>query len=117
MLYPQMNLARFTGNMADPEEKAVAKTIVVFPTAIADPKRFPHNLCLLPYHSGAVVKVRRHKICCTSSFAKIVKCLNNVILCPAAAGKKKILNVGRSGGSAGLEDYQYDDAADDDDFM
>lgn len=36
----------------------------------------------------------------------------------AAAGKKKILNVGRSGGSAGLEDYQYDDTVgDDDDFM
>jgi len=33
-------------------------------------------------------------------------------------GKKKILNVGRGGGSAGLEDYQYDVGGDDDDdFM
>ena len=36
----------------------------------------------------------------------------------AAAGKKKTLNVGRGGGSAGLEDYQYDAIDDDgDDFM
>ncbi len=35
----------------------------------------------------------------------------------AAAGKKKTLNVGRSGGSAGLEDYQYDDPLDDEGFM
>ena len=35
----------------------------------------------------------------------------------AAAGKKKTLNVGRSGGSAGLEDYQFDDLLDDDGFM
>ena len=40
----------------------------------------------------------------------------------AAAGKKSqkkaALNVGRSGGSAGLDDYQYDDAGDDDfEFM
>lgn len=35
----------------------------------------------------------------------------------AAAGKKKTLNVGRSGGSAGLDDYKFDDALDDDDFM
>jgi translation initiation factor 3 subunit J len=35
-----------------------------------------------------------------------------------AVGKKKILNVGRGGGSAGLEDYQYDIGGDDDeDFM
>jgi hypothetical protein len=34
------------------------------------------------------------------------------------AGKKKTLNVGRSGGSAGLEDYAFDDALDEDDsFM
>jgi hypothetical protein len=37
----------------------------------------------------------------------------------AAAGKKKTLNVGRSGGSAGLDDYQFDEALDgeDADFM
>ena len=36
----------------------------------------------------------------------------------AAAGKKKRINVGRSGGSAGLDDYKFDDALDvDDDFM
>jgi hypothetical protein len=36
----------------------------------------------------------------------------------AGAGKKKILNVGKSGGSAGLEDFTYDNALDDDyDFM
>lgn len=36
----------------------------------------------------------------------------------AVAGKKKALNVGRSGGSAGLEDYQFDDTIDgEDDFM
>lgn len=35
----------------------------------------------------------------------------------AAAGKKKVLNVGRSGGSAGLDDYKFDDPLDDDDFM
>lgn len=35
-----------------------------------------------------------------------------------AAGKKKTLNVGRSGGSAGLDDYKFDNALDvDDDFM
>jgi translation initiation factor 3 subunit J len=35
-----------------------------------------------------------------------------------AASKKVTLNVGRGGGSAGLEDYIYDDALDDDgDFM
>lgn len=33
------------------------------------------------------------------------------------AGKKKTLNVGRSGGSAGLDDYKFDDPLDDDDFM
>ena len=33
----------------------------------------------------------------------------------AAAGKKKTLNVGRSGGSAGLDDYQFDEALDGDD--
>jgi hypothetical protein len=33
------------------------------------------------------------------------------------AGKKKALNVGRSGGSAGLDDYRYDDPLDEDDFM
>ena len=36
----------------------------------------------------------------------------------AGAGKKKTLNAGRSGGSAGLEDYHFDTALDDDtDFM
>ena len=36
----------------------------------------------------------------------------------AAAGKKKTLNVGRGGGSAGLDDYKYEDVNDDeDDFM
>lgn len=36
----------------------------------------------------------------------------------AVAGKKKNLNAGRSGGTAGLDDYQYDQALDDeDDFM
>ena len=39
------------------------------------------------------------------------------MMCCAAAGKKKTLNVGRSGGSAGLDDYNFDDALDDDDFM
>jgi len=33
----------------------------------------------------------------------------------AAAGKKKTLNVGRSGGSAGLDDYQFDEALDGED--
>ena len=38
--------------------------------------------------------------------------------CFAAAGKKKNVNVGRGGGSAGLDDYQYGDLDDDgDDFM
>ncbi|KAK9831396.1 hypothetical protein WJX81_000730 [Elliptochloris bilobata] len=32
-----------------------------------------------------------------------------------ASGKKKVLNVGRSGGSAGLDDYQYDEALDGED--
>jgi hypothetical protein len=41
-----------------------------------------------------------------------------LLLVCVAAGKKKVLNVGRSGGSAGLDDYQYDDPLDDDvDFM
>jgi hypothetical protein len=40
------------------------------------------------------------------------------VFCDAVAGKKKALNVGRSGGSAGLEDYSFDDPLDDDyDFM
>ena len=35
-----------------------------------------------------------------------------------AAGKKKNVNVGSKGGTAGLDDYQYDAPADDDfDFM
>jgi translation initiation factor 3 subunit J len=34
------------------------------------------------------------------------------------AAKKKTLNVGRSGGAAGLDDFVYDDPLDDDvDFM
>ena len=33
----------------------------------------------------------------------------------AAAGREKTLNVGRSGGSAGLDDYQFDEALDGDD--
>ena len=33
--------------------------------------------------------------------------------CFAAAGKKKNVNVGRGGGSAGLDDYQYGDLDDD----
>jgi hypothetical protein len=39
------------------------------------------------------------------------------MMCCTGAGKKKTLNVGRSGGSAGLDDYKFDDALDDDDFM
>lgn len=35
--------------------------------------------------------------------------------CTHTDAKKKQINVGRSGGSAGLDDYQYD-AADDDDY-
>ena len=36
----------------------------------------------------------------------------------AGAGKKKNVNVGSKGGSAGLDDYKYDDVLDDDgDFM
>ena len=34
----------------------------------------------------------------------------------AASGKKKVLNVGRSGGSAGLDDFSYDTALDTDDI-
>ena len=34
----------------------------------------------------------------------------------AASGKKKTLNVGRSGGSAGLDDFSYDTALDTDDI-
>lgn len=38
--------------------------------------------------------------------------------CNRAAGKKKNVNVGNKGGTAGLEDYQYDAPLDDDfDFM
>lgn len=38
--------------------------------------------------------------------------------CYAAAGKKKNVNVGNKGGTAGLDDYQYDAPMDDDyDFM
>ncbi len=48
--------------------------------------------------------------------AFVLRELTAVVLC-AAAGKKKTLNVGRSGGSAGLDDYKFDDALDDDDFM
>lgn len=39
-------------------------------------------------------------------------------LCDTAAGKKKNVNVGSKGGSAGLDDYKYDTPLDDaDDFM
>ena len=38
--------------------------------------------------------------------------------CYHAAGKKKNVNVGNKGGTAGLDDYQYDAPMDDDyDFM
>ena len=38
--------------------------------------------------------------------------------CIAAVGKKKNVNVGSKGGSAGLDDYKYDTPLDDaDDFM
>lgn len=40
-----------------------------------------------------------------------------ILSVPAVAGKKKTLNVGRGGGSAGLDDYKFDDPLDDDDFM
>ena len=48
--------------------------------------------------------------------------LYNFQLCCAvlytAAGKKKNVNVGSKGGSAGLDDYNYDTPLDDaDDFM
>ena len=49
-----------------------------------------------------------------------VQCVQYLNACAswAGAGKKKTLNAGRSGGSAGLEDYHFDTALDDDtDFM
>ena len=40
------------------------------------------------------------------------------LCCGAGVGKKKTLNAGRSGGTAGLDDYQFNEALDDDtDFM
>ena len=44
----------------------------------------------------------------------ILKCMPSLA---AVGGKKKNINAGAKGGSAGLDDYKYDDALDDDDFM
>lgn len=43
---------------------------------------------------------------------------NSALFCDTAAGKKKNVNVGSKGGSAGLDDYKYDTPLDDaDEFM